>query len=389
MKITLLNSSDFRSYSLSMLQALVANGIRVDLIGNDALSTAEITADEKVNYLNLRGDQSPNASKTKKAVRVLKFYFRLLKYAAGTDSPLFHMQTHNKFILFDRTLLNMYYKLLGKKMVFTAHNIDARQRDGGNNALNRWTLRFSYQLMDHIFVHTEKMRKQLVEEFGVDESRITIIPHGILNTAPDSELSRSEARSVLQLKDNEKVLLFFGYVAPYKGLEYLIDALKLLRADDESYRLIIAGQIKGCQPYWQDIERLIEKHDLERCVIKKIKHIPDDEVEVFFKSSDVLVLPYKFIFQSGVPFLSYSFGLPVIAADVGSLREVIVEGKTGMICLKEDSADLADKIRDYFNSELFGNLGENMKNIKKYGNEMYSWDGIGATICGVYEALLA
>lgn len=165
--------------------------------------------------------------------------------------------------------------------------------------------------------------------------------------------------------------------------------MNYLKADDDSYRLVIAGEIKDCPAYWGDIERLIEKHDLGKHVIKKIKHIPDDEVEVFFKASDVLVLPYTFIFQSGVPFLSYSFGLPLIAADVGSLREVIVEGKTGMICRKEDPADLADKIRDYFKSDLFRNLSESMENIKKYGNDVYSWDGIGSTIRGVYDDVLA
>ncbi len=389
MKITLMNSSDFRSYSLSMLQALVANDIRVDLIGNDELSTAWIMSDEKVNYLNLRGDQSPNASKTKKVIRVLRFYLRLLKYAAGTDSPLFHIQTHNKFKLFDRTLLNIYYKMLGKRLVLTAHNIDASQRDGGDSVVNRLSLKFSYNLMDHIFVHTEKMREQLIKEFKVTDSKITIIPHGILNTIPDTGLKKAEARNRLQLNIQEKVLLFFGYIAPYKGLEHLIRALDYLRRADGSFRLIIAGEIKDCQAYWEKIESLMEELALEKFVIKHIRHIPDNEVELFFKSSDVLVLPYKFIFQSGVPFLSYSFGVPVIATDVGSLREVIVEGKTGLICQKDDPVDLADKIRVFFGSELYGNLEENMKKIKRHGNERYSWDGIGATIHGVYDALLA
>lgn len=389
MKITLLNSADFKSYSLSMLEALLSKGIYVDLIGNDDLRTAEIMADEKVNFLNLRGDQTKITSMAQKAARVCKFYFRLLKYAAGTDSQLFHMQTHNKFALFDRTLLNLYYKLLGKKLVLTAHNIDAKQRDGGNNIVNRFSLKFSYRLMDHILVHTEKMRTQLIEEFNVCENKITIIPHGILNTTPDSGLSRPEARSRLQLDSRAKALLFFGNIAPYKGLEYLIHALGHLSSNDDSFRLIIAGQIKDCQSYWEDIERLIEELDLEKYIIRQIRHIPDDEVEVYFKSSDVLVLPYKFIFQSGVPFLSYSFGLPVIAADVGSLREVVVEGRTGMICKKEDPADLSDKIRSYFHSDLYTNLEDSMKKIKSYGNETFSWDGIGTTIQGVYTVLLA
>ncbi|MBK8185454.1 MAG: glycosyltransferase [Candidatus Competibacteraceae bacterium] len=83
-------------------------------------------------------------------------------------------------------------------------------------------------------------------------------------------------------------------------------------------------------------------------VVKRINFIPDDEVEIFFKSADVLILPYKAIFQSGLQFLAYGFGLPVIATDIGSFREDIIEGKTGMICRSEDADDLADKIHAFF-----------------------------------------
>ncbi len=76
--------------------------------------------------------------------------------------------------------------------------------------------------------------------------------------------------------------------------------------------------------------------------------IPDDETEVYFKAADVLVLPYRHIYQSGVLFLGYSFGLPVLAADVGALKEDIVEGKTGFVFRPEDPADLAETIARLF-----------------------------------------
>ena len=388
MKVSLLNAPDFKSYSLSMLQALALKGVRIDLIGNADIGTAKVVGDKNVNYLNLRGDENPAASTIRKLNRILKYYFRLVIYAATTDSSLFHMQAHNKIWLLDRTILNIYYKILGKKLVFTAHNIDARQRDGGNTLLNRISLKILYHLMDHIFVHTEKMKAQLLHDFKINDAKITIIPHGILDTVPITNLTRSEARAKLKLGTQEKVLLFFGNIAPYKGLEYLLHALEHLRATDESYRLVIAGRIKKCQSYWEDIERIIEDRNLSNSIIKQIRFINDDEVEVFFKASDLLILPYRFIFQSGLPFLSYSFGLPVIVTDAGSLSEVVVEGKTGMICRKEDSVDLAEKIQKYYGSELFINLEENMKAITDYGNENYSWEGISSTICAVYASLI-
>jgi glycosyltransferase involved in cell wall biosynthesis len=388
LKVSLLTGGGDKPYALGLLDALISQGVTVDFIGNDEMSEAEIVWDKRINFLNLRGDQNPKASNLRKIIRVLKYYFRLIKYVATADSTTFHILWFNKFLLLDRTLLNLFYKLLGKKLVFTAHNVDEKERDGGNNVVNRLSLRILYILMDHIFVHTAKMKTQLVREFSIKESKITVIPFGINNTIPKSDLTKSEARAKLQLNNHEKVLLFFGNIAPYKGLEYVIYAMDRLRNEDDSFRLLIAGQIKNCQTYWEGIEDIIESHHLSQYVVKKIEYIPDDEVEVFFRSSDVLMLPYKFIYQSGVLFLSYSFGLPVIATDVGSLREDIIEGTTGFICKPEDPQELSEKISLYFESELFRNLEANRKTIMEYANGRYSWGKVAEITCGIYEKLM-
>ena len=388
MKISLLTGGGDKPYALGLLDALISKDITVDFIGSDDLSTADSMADQRVNFLNLRGDQNSAVPVVRKIIRVSRYYLRLLLYAARTDSIVFHILWANRFVLLNRVLLNVYYKLLGKKLVFTAHNVNEKERDGGDSFFNRLTLRALYGLVDHIFVHTNKMKTQLIEEFNLTEAKISVIPFGINNTLPKSNLNKLKARTILQLGNEEKVLLFFGNIASYKGLEFAIDALDRLRKSDDSFRLIIAGQIKGSQIYWNDIERLIEDLDLSKHVIKRIEYIPDKDVEIFFKSSDVLILPYKFIYQSGVLFLSYSFGLPVIATDVGSLREDILEGKTGMLSRAEDADDLADTIGRYFKSELFRNLEQSRKEIIEYGNKKYSWEEVSDITRAVYTKLL-
>jgi glycosyltransferase involved in cell wall biosynthesis len=106
------------------------------------------------------------------------------------------------------------------------------------------------------------------------------------------------------------------------------------------------------------------------------------------KSSDIQILPYKSIYQSNGLFLSCSFGLPVIATDVGSLKENIVEGKTGMICQPEDPHHLADTISGNFGRELFRNLQFTVKYIMDYGNRKYSWEEVVNITCGVYNELI-
>ena len=109
---------------------------------------------------------------------------------------------------------------------------------------------------------------------------------------------------------------------------------------------------------------------------------------MYLKAADVLVLPYKEIFQSGVLFLAYAFGLPVVATDVGSFREEIVEGRTGFLCQPGDAADMARSIETYFASDLFANLNDRRLEIKDYANASHSWHAVADLTCNVYAKML-
>jgi glycosyltransferase involved in cell wall biosynthesis len=123
-------------------------------------------------------------------------------------------------------------------------------------------------------------------------------------------------------------------------------------------------------------------------VLLKAEYIPDEETEVYFKASDVLVLPYTHIYQSGVLFLGHSFGLPALAADVGSLKDEIVEGKTGFVFKPEDPIHLARAIECYFASDLFRDLTTRRQQIREYAEKQHSWDAVGQLTMGVYADLL-
>ena len=342
-----------------------------------------------VAYFNLRGDQTETAPLREKVARILKYYYKLMRYAAETDSRLFHIQWLNKFTWFDRTLLNVYYKACGKKLVFTAHDINYRKLVGNDSLINSLSLKFMYRIVDHIVVHTEKMKAELVENYNAREDKISVIPFGINEVMPKTDLTRDQARKRLNLKSDEKVLLFFGNIAPYKGLEYLVRALVHLRETHPDFRLIIAGRIKvECQEYWTGIQEIIDEHNLQGSIVKRIEYIPEEEAEFYFKAADVLILPYKNIFQSGLIYTSYHFGLPVVAADVGSLREDVVEGRTGFIFRPEDPKDLAEKIVTYYRSDIFRDLEATRERIIKHGKENHSWEMTGDKTYSLYRRLL-
>jgi D-inositol-3-phosphate glycosyltransferase len=389
LEIALLTGGDDKSYALGITSALVEQRVSIDFIGSDKLDAPELHTTPLVNFLNLRGDQRENVGFLRKVLRILGYYWRLIRYAAAARPPVFHILWNNKFQFIDRVLLMLYYRLLGKKIVFTAHNVNAAKRDSNDTIVNRASLRIQYHLAHHIFVHTERMQRELVAEFGVPKSEISVIPFGINNTSPTTAMTSSEAKQRLRVSTSDKTALFFGQIAPYKGLEYLIDAFSDVTKRNESYRLIIAGKVKqGQRDYWNEIRRKIAINEIQHRIIERIEHIPDEEVELYFKAADVLVVPYVQIFQSGVPFLAYSFGLPVIATDVGSLRDDIVDGSTGFVCRPEDSCNLANTIDKYFKSELFHDLEARREEIKKFANERYSWNKVATITTGVYSNLL-
>jgi len=387
--VALLTGGNDRPYALGLASALAAQRIFLDFVGSDALDSPDLHNSPFIRFLNLRGDQSEQASLKTKVSRLLTYYARLIYYVAVSRQKILHILWNNKFEFFDRVVLMLYYRLLGKRTVFTAHNVNAAKRDGKDSLLNHLTLKFQYGMSGHIFVHTERMKRELLEDFKVHGDKVTVIPFGINNTIPTTEMTTLEAKQRLGLCPDEKTVLFFGQIAPYKGLEYLVGAMAELVKRNRVPRLIIAGKVKqGYTEYWEQIRSGIASTGIKNHVIERIQFIPDREVELYFKAADVAILPYTNIFQSGVPFLAYSFGLPIIATDVGALRDDVVEAETGFICKARDHLDLSKSIECYFSSELYRRLEARRQEIKKFASDRYSWTKVGEMTRDVYTRLV-
>jgi glycosyltransferase involved in cell wall biosynthesis len=387
--VGLLTGCQDRPYAFGLALALISKGVSVDVIGGDETDCAGLHTAPRLNFLNLGGRRQQKAGLTRKASRLLGYYARLIRYSMSAKPKIFHILWNNRFEYFDRTLLMLYYKLRGKKIVLTAHNVNQARRDSNDSLLNRLTLKTQYRLVDRIFVHTQKMKTELLMDFGVREHAVTVIRHPINNAFPDTDLTPAEAKRRLRITVDERTILFFGRIRPYKGIEHLLAAFRQLVTTHANYRLIIAGEPKkGSEKYLDEIQQTISRDCNPGQVILKIQFIPDAEMELFLKAADVLVLPYNEIFQSGVLFLGYSFGLPVVATDVGSFREEIIEGRTGFLCRPGDPADLAKAIETYFASDLFKGLNNHRREIKDYAYANHSWGAVGELTRNVYEELL-
>jgi glycosyltransferase involved in cell wall biosynthesis len=387
-RIALLTGGGDRPYALGMAMALSSAGRTLDFIGSDELESPELLNDPRIVFLNLRGDQRSDVAAPRKLLRVVIYYVRLISYALTAEPRIFHILWNNKFQFFDRTLLMLYYKLLGKKIAFTVHNVNAGERDCNDTRLNRVSLKAQYHLADHIFVHTEKMKTELTRGFSVPSEKVSVIPFGINNTVPNTNLSTGAAKDRVGVKPADKTMLFFGNIAPYKGLDSLVAAFIQLAKGDPFYQLLIVGRPKQDRGYWEQIEKVIEESEFRDRIKRRIEFVPDGETELYFKAADVLILPYSHVFQSGVLFLGYSFGLPAIVTDVGSLREEIIEGETGFLAASAAPDQLSPAIERYFGSELYRNLDQRRAVIKEYANDRYSWSKVAAMTTKVYWNLL-
>lgn len=385
--VSVLTGGRDRHYTLGLTSTLAENGINLDFIGSDDLECEELRKSPRIRFLNLRGDQSGGASILKKVFRVLAYYIRLLNYAARSRAKIFHILWNNKVEFFDRTALMAFYKLRGKKVTLTAHNVNAGQRDGYDSPANRATLKIQYRLCDRIFVHTQKMRAELTEQFGVPAEKVVLIPYGWNNMVPTTAITGLEARERLGLLATDRVILFYGHIAPYKGLEFLVEAFEMAANEDPSLRLIIAGRPRP-QEYWKRVESKISAGRHAGRMIKRIEFVAEADTEIYFKAADVLALPYVYIFQSGVLFLAYSFGLPVIATDVGSLKEEVIEGKTGFTCEAGNAAALARSIQRYFQSDLYSGLAARRPAIQNFVKEKHSWKQIANIITTAYSQIM-
>jgi glycosyltransferase involved in cell wall biosynthesis len=388
MKVSILNAGQQTDYLYGIVSGLSEiPSLELEIVDSDS-SVGLVDGFPRTTLFNLRGDNLSAQSVLRKAWGTCIYYLRLLRYTARTRSKIFHIQWENSILFFDRTILIFYYKLFGKKLVHTAHNIDKDARDGRATFLRRLSLKTMYHLMDGIIVHTQLMKEELCSLFHISPDKVIVIPHGINNRIPRIGTAQKEARAQLGIELTAPTILFFGQIDEYKGIENLIEAVSILIRENPAVVLMIAGKPKRQMYYAEQLKSQAARTIPESSMLFHFHYIPVEEVETYFAAADCLVLPYKRIYQSGVIFLAYHFGLPIIATDIASFREDIIDGVTGYICKPDDAADMAEKLHTFFKSDLFRRREQTRKRIIELAEQKYSWSAIAGQTYEVYTRIL-
>jgi len=275
---------------------------------------------------------------------------------------------------------------LGKRIVYTAHDVLPHEPEIMSHEHCRWL----YHRADALFVHGERMKELLLGNFDVNPAVVHVIPHGNYNFISDapSPWDRASARRSFGWDENDRVVLFFGLIRAYKGLDTLIEACRMVRdmglAPGQRLRLVVAGRPFG--NHWQEgrYEALIRDANLSSNVLLEFGHIDMKDIARIFHAADVVALPYKRGSQSGVLRLAYSFRKASVATSVGSLAEVPQHDLTRFVP-PEDPTQLALALREILlDPELARSLGERGRH---YADTDLGWDDIAKTTCAVYDSL--
>jgi glycosyltransferase involved in cell wall biosynthesis len=261
-------------------------------------------------------------------------------------------------------------KRKGTKVIAIMHNVMPHEGRAGDKSLSN----YFFRKCDG-FVVLNKKASQELEQINPLAKHIQH-PHPIYNHFGRT-LTQADARSKLKIPLSKKVILFFGLIRDYKGLDVLIKAMKELGGE---YVLLVAGEVYGD---FGKYEKVINENSLQDRVIIHAKYIPDNEVPVYFSAADVCVLPYTTASQSGITGMAYHFEVPLIVSKAGGLSETVEEDKTGIVIQELSPTVLSGAIRKFFENNLKAGFQENMRRYKS----KYSWDSLADAIVKFYNTL--
>ena len=269
------------------------------------------------------------------------------------------------------TIARVVKKRTGAKVLFICDNIIPHEHRPGDLLLTR----YAFKTVDCFIVQSDAVERDLQKLFPRASYRK--VAHPVYENF-GKPIPREEARRMLRIS-SENVILFFGYVRPYKGLMILLEALAILRDR-------MAGSGSGPMPlllavgeYYDDEAKYrarARELNVESHIRFVSEYVPNDAVGQYFSAADAVILPYRSATQSGIAQIAYNFDKPVIATNVGGLAEVVIDGRTGYVVPPDDPASLAGAIARFFEQRK----GEDFSGAVKIEKRKYGWENLTRAI---------
>ena len=310
----------------------------------DIIIKSLINSINPFNWFNL----AKEINKQKPDYVVIRYWLPFMAPCLGTIARLIHSKT---------------------KILAITDNIIPHEKRFGDHYLTKFFisscdsyLTLSASVLDDLSKFTKSKKKKF-------------IPHPIYDTFGEI-ITKAQARENLELKNDDKYLLFFGFVRKYKGLDLMLRAMSDKRVKELGIKLIVAGE------FYDDIDdylNLIEELDIKSSIILKSDFIPESEVKNYFCASDMITQTYRTATQSGVTQIAYHFERPMLVTDVGGLAEIVPNNKVGYVT-SQNPLDIADAIIDFYSNNREREFEKNAATEKS----KFSWQNL---INGIEELI--
>ena len=293
---------------------------------------------------------------------ILFTVFEIIKQIKTFNPDVIHFQVSSP-------VLCLFFPFLrGYPLVGTFH--DVKLHLGEERLSNRILYNRGRRYMNQIIVHGEKLKEQMIKEYNLPDEKVHAIPIGEHRVIPFKKYERED------LKEDQNLILFFGRIYKYKGLEYLIKAEPMITNEVPNAKIVIAGTGDNFKKY----EEMMANRDNFNV---HNYHISYKEGAELFQRCSVVVLPYIDASQSAVVPIAYAFKKPVVVTDVGAIPEIVDDGVTGFIVPPRNPEALADAIVKLLKDDkLRKEMGENA--YKKLKTDL-SWNNIAEKTIEVYK----
>ena len=276
------------------------------------------------------------------------------------------------------TILRRVIKNKHSKIICIADNIIPHEHHPGDRTFTRYFLKSCQAFI----TMSEKVMKDLRmfvpgDSFGEKTKPAAVIAHPLYDNFGEA-LAKTDARKKLGLPENEKIILFFGFIRKYKGLDILLNTMADERMKAAGIKLIVAGEFYEDKTQYLD---LINKLGIQNQLILKTDFIPDSEVRNYLCAADAVIQPYRNATQSGVTPLAYHFEKPMVVTNVGGLPALVPHEKVGLIA-EPDPTSIADAILRFYQ------LGENyfIPHLRTE-KQKYSWSSFVKVILKLAEEI--
>ena len=261
------------------------------------------------------------------------------------------------------TILRIVKRNNYTKIICIADNIIPHEKRIGDKIFTKYFVK----PIDAFICMSKKVQEDL-KQFSLKTSRL--IPHPLYDNFGEI-ISTAIAREKLHLQQNDTILLFFGFIRKYKGLDLLLEALSIIKKNNQqlisNIQLLVAGEFYDDRKFYDE---LIQQLNIQHHIILHTEFISNEMVKYYFSAADYIIQPYKNATQSGVTPLAYHFEKPMLVTNVGGLLDLVPDKKVGVIA-EPNAISIADKIEELIKFD-FPFLLKNIKEEKKN----YSWHNL-------------